>query len=131
MKKNYHGIWMIAACLLAASLFTTGCESTETEDAVIVITSDIDESNEVQLGQLTFTASLDTSVTNIGESLVLPLEWSVAKAGLGRIISTGGASAVYEATGLGVQSIQVRDQIGRTGVKGFVQVEVKEDDDEI
>lgn len=118
---RFLAAWLLAAAL-GGVLMTVGCESTETEDAAILIQGDFAASDAVQLGQITFTASLANSSSNSEETLVLPLVWSVSRSGLGRFLSSAGLSAVYEAYDYGVQSVRVEDQIGRAGVLGITQI---------
>ena len=70
-------------------------------------------------------ASLDSDVaeTNgVASHILLPLEWSVANPALGRIMASGGYSAVYESYGpRGQNYVTVRDQAGREGIAAIEQ----------
>jgi 2-methylisocitrate lyase-like PEP mutase family enzyme len=128
MKRwNRWAGWLVAGALGLVGL-TVGCESTDTEEVAILITSDAG-TDEVQIGQITYTARLANSDTNSSESLVLPLVWDVAEPSLGRIIESAGVTAVYEMFDVGVQSISVEDQIGRKGVVGLTQLPPEEEEE--
>lgn len=60
----------------------------------------------------------DVSETNsLATQILLPLEWSVVNPGMGRIMVSGGYSAVYESYGpRGQNYVVVRDQAGREGI---------------
>ncbi len=113
--RFWSGLLLVGALGLGG--LVVGCESTETQESSITITSDAAD-DEVQLGQITFTAALAST----NDVLVLPLTWSVEKSALGRFLASDGVSAVYEAFDDGVQAIHVTDQIGRKGVKGITQL---------
>ena len=55
--------------------------------------------------------------SNLNVQILLPLEWRVADATLGRITASGGYSAVYESYGgRGQNIVTVHDQVARTGL---------------
>ena len=70
-------------------------------------------------------ASLDSDVTETNElvsHIFLPLEWSVVNPAMGRVMASGGYSAVYESYGpRGQNYVIVRDQAGREGVAAIEQ----------
>lgn len=70
-------------------------------------------------------ASLDSDVdetNSIVSHILLPLEWGVVNPALGRIMASGGYSAVYESYGpRGQNYVTVRDQAGREGIAAIEQ----------
>ena len=65
----------------------------------------------------------DVSETNsLATQILLPLEWSVVNPGMGRIMVSGGYSAVYESYGpRGQNYVVVHDQAGREGIAAIEQ----------
>lgn len=65
----------------------------------------------------------DVDLTNgVSSQILLPLEWSVANPAMGRIMASGGYSAVYESYGpRGQNYVTVRDQAGREGIAAIEQ----------
>ncbi len=65
----------------------------------------------------------DVSGTNsLSAQILLPLEWSVLDPAMGRIMASGGYSAVYESYGpRGQNYVVVRDQAGREGIAAIEQ----------
>jgi|APTNR8051073442_1049403.scaffolds.fasta_scaffold00080_28 hypothetical protein len=114
--------WMAAglvAGVLAVNVLVTGCESTSSAEEVITVTPT--SANLVGQGA---TASFVASATSTNSPLVLPLEWSIARGDLGKILGAEGVTAVYESNGkLGNNTITVKDKIGQTGVAVINQVE--------
>jgi len=105
--------------LLAVNFLTTGCESTSTADEVIKVTP----ASSTLVGKGA-TASFVASATSTNSPLVLPLEWSIARGDLGKILTANGVTAIYESNGkAGNNTITVSDKIGQSGVAVINQVE--------
>ena len=114
--------WMAAglvAGVLAVNVLVTGCESTSSAEEVITVTP----ASATLVGQRA-TASFVASATSTNSPLVLPLEWSIARGDLGKLLSAEGVTAVYESNGkVGNNTITVKDKIGQSGVAVVNQVE--------
>lgn len=114
--------WMavgLVAGLLAVNVFVTGCESTSSAEEVITVTP----ASASLIGQGA-TASFVASATSTNSPLVLPLEWSIARGDLGKLLTAEGVTAIYESNGkLGNNTLTVKDKIGQTGVAVINQVE--------
>lgn len=127
--KSTMQLFALLAMLGTGVVLTTGCESTSTVEQTITVTPASSSlyflvpngTNEaVELDRLSVTLTAQGNSTNT--FLVLPLEWTVANGSLGRILSSAGVSAVYEAYPKdGVNSVTVRDQIGQSGVASITQ----------
>jgi hypothetical protein len=113
--------WMAAgvvAGLLAVNVLVTGCESTSSQEEVIKLTPVA-----ATLSGGTPTVTFFAYAASTNTPLVLPLEWSVARSDLGRILNASGVSAVYESSGrVGNNTITVEDQVGQSGVASIEQL---------
>ena len=108
-------VLVVALSVLTGSIL--GCDSTSSESSGILV----EPPSAVIAGQgsVFFTAVVDTN-----RNLILPLEWSVDEAALGRISESAGLSAVYVSSGAqGASAITVRDQSGRDGLAVVNQTE--------
>ena len=114
----------VNACVLTglmvavvAGLAIVGCETTESTDTVITVTS----SSSTLEGSLA-TATLTASTASTNTALALPLVWTVANPALGNIRASAGLTAVYESTGkVGNNIVTVRDQGQAEGIATIVQ----------
>lgn len=113
-------MWVVGVLALAVMLgVTAGCESTSTADSVITVTP-----ASATLDGKGDTASFVASLASTNSQLVLPLEWSLDRGDLGRILNAVGLTAVYEGNGkVGNNTITVKDQIGQAGVAVINQIE--------
>lgn len=111
-------LFAMLAMLGVGVVLTTGCESTSTQEEVIKLTP---VAATLSGGAPTVTFFAYAASTNT--PLVLPLEWSVAREDMGRVLSAAGVSAVYESKGkVGNNTITVKDQVGQSGVAAIEQL---------
>jgi hypothetical protein len=111
------------ACVLAAGLailagwwLATGCDSNSGSESIIAVTP-ASATLSGEGSTATFTASGSTNMT-----MVLPLEWTVSDASLGRILDSAGVTAVYESFGgAGNNTIHVRDKADAEGFALIIQ----------
>ncbi len=135
MNRKWFQAMMIVVAAAGAWLLMTGCEDVETDTGLTIRAACEECSGNLQVlgygyGSITLTACrgaccgdcLDSS-TNLVDRLFLPLEWSVSNPSLGRILASGGYTAVYESIGgKGRNIVTVRDQSGREGIAGIEQI---------
>ena len=111
------GLTMYAA-LIAAGYLLCGCESSKTDQDVILVTpSSTTLSNGV--GTVVLTASVGTNAT---QQLFLPLTWTLSQPTLGHIEAQAGTSAVYVGSGQrGSNAVTVKDRGKGEGVAVIYQ----------
>ena len=136
---NTRWINAIGVAVAAAGLvgFASGCDDAETDTALGI---DPPSSTVYADGATVFLTAYDPDAevyamrakdaqdsgagtsSNLSSHLLLPLEWSVSNPAMGRIMASGGYSAVYESYGpRGQNYITVRDQAGREGIAAVEQ----------
>ena len=135
MKTTWLKAIGIAGAAVALLGFVAGCgEDAETDSALGV---DPASSTVYADGATVFLTAYDPDYgvyqkdavnsdvgmsSNLNVQILLPLEWRVADATLGRITASGGYSAVYESSGIrGQNYVFVRDQAGREGIAAIEQ----------
>ncbi len=100
------------------------------QDAVgiAVVVQDVEDANSLTVSPASITMSNANQMVTFrvtasgGYSMVEPLSWSVANSGLGEIVSTTGATAVYISTSRqGNNIITVRDSADAAGVATVAQ----------
>lgn len=106
----------LIACVLVASGFFTGCEEAENLKSLTVTPAFVvlpTGSNVVEF----------TVGTNGLGPLSFPLEWSVTKPELGRIVRSSGATALYQRSpAFGENTVVVRDQYSNEGFATVRQI---------
>ena len=106
---------VVVAVVVLGGIIIGGCESTQTSNDVMAVTP-----ASVTLNVSNLVAAF--TVTAGSNALVLPLEWSVADASLGKISSSASLTAVYESSGAtGANTVVVHDQTQAQGAASVIQ----------
>ncbi|OGV66896.1 MAG: hypothetical protein A2283_23085 [Lentisphaerae bacterium RIFOXYA12_FULL_48_11] len=114
MRKIVHfcSLAVIAASLIFAGVFLSGCESADGVDGLTLDPSSVSLTPGGGSNSVVFTAALNTT-----NELAYPLEWSVSDGSLGSISASTANSAVYRSTGKnGSNVVKAKDQYGNEGV---------------
>jgi hypothetical protein len=95
----------LSIIVLLAGMLLSACDDTNTDSALLVQPGSVEISGPV---------SVLLTATNTGDTLFLPLAWTVNNEDLGRITSSGGNQAAYTSNGrVGQNVVFVKDQAGR------------------
>lgn len=113
MKKTAM-IGLVSVIMAMAAWVWTGCDSAGGTSGVNIAPSS------VTLGDPSGTNTAASAVVfnaQVSDALALPLEWRIANAALGSIISQSGSNATYKANAgkTGENIVTVRDQYGNEG----------------